>query len=53
MVTERVLHSNNNGELSRIIVAFISFNAAFSSFNSAVTGAVNLIATVAGKATVL
>jgi ATP-binding cassette subfamily B protein len=53
VVTERVLQSQSSGELSRIIVAFISFNAAFSSFNSAVTGAVNLIATVAGKATVL
>lgn len=53
VVAERVLHSQSSGELSRIIVAFISFNAAFSSFNSAVTGAVNLFATVAGKAAVL
>jgi ATP-binding cassette subfamily B protein len=53
VVAERVLHSQSNAELSRIIVAFISFNAAFSSFNGAVTGAVNLIATVAGKAAVL
>lgn len=53
VVTERILQSQSNAELSKIIVAFISFNAAFSSFNSAVTGAVNLIATVAGKAAVL
>jgi len=53
VVTERILHSQSSAELSRIIVAFISFNAAFSSFNGAVTGAVNLIATVAGKAAVL
>jgi ABC-type bacteriocin/lantibiotic exporter with double-glycine peptidase domain len=53
VVAVRILHSANSGEISRIIVAFVSFNAAFGSFNGAVTGAVNLIATVAGKAAVL
>jgi len=53
VVTNRMLHSQNSAELSQIVVAFISFNAAFSSFNGAVTGAVNLIATVAGQASVL
>jgi ABC-type bacteriocin/lantibiotic exporter with double-glycine peptidase domain len=53
VVAERILNSQSSAEMSRFIVAFISFNAAFSSFNSAVTGAVNLIATVAGKAAVL
>jgi ABC-type bacteriocin/lantibiotic exporter with double-glycine peptidase domain len=53
VVAERILNSQSSTELNRIIVAFISFNAAFSSFNGAVTGAVNLIATVAGKAAVL
>jgi ABC-type bacteriocin/lantibiotic exporter with double-glycine peptidase domain len=53
VVVARVLHRQSEAELSLIIVGFISFIAAFNSFNSAVTGAVNLIATVAGKATVL
>lgn len=53
VVTGRILHSQSIAERSLIIVSFISFTAAFNSFNSAVTGAVNLIATVAGKAAVL
>ena len=53
VVAYRMLHSPNSAELNQIMVAFISFNAAFSSFNGAVTGAVNLIATVAGRASVL
>lgn len=53
VVAFRMLNSQNSAELNQIMVAFISFNAAFSSFNGAVTGAVNLIATVAGQASVL
>jgi ATP-binding cassette subfamily B protein len=53
VVAERILNSQSSAELSQIIVAFMSFNAAFASFNSAVTGAVNLIATVGGRAAVL
>jgi ABC-type bacteriocin/lantibiotic exporter with double-glycine peptidase domain len=53
VVAYRMLHSHGGSEANQIMVAFIAFNAAFSSFNGAVTGAVNLIATVAGKAAVL
>ena len=53
VVAYRLLHSQNSGEFNQVVVSFISFNAAFSSFNGALTGAVNLIATVAGKAAVL
>ena len=53
VVVERILHSQSSAELSQTIVAFLSFNAAFTSFNGAVTGAVNLVATVGGKAAVL
>ena len=53
VVAFRLLHSQGSGELNQVIASFISFNAAFSSFNGALTGAVNLIATVAGKAAVL
>ena len=38
---------------TEMIVAFISFNAAFASFNNAVTNGVNLLATAAGRAAVL
>jgi len=53
VVAYRVLNSPNSFELNQTVVAFISFNAAFGSFNGAVTGAVNLIANVAGRAAVL
>ena len=53
VVTYRILNNTNDGEMNEIIVAFISFNAAFSSFNGSLTGAVNLIANVAGRAAVL
>lgn len=53
VVVERVFSSQNTIEQSQIIVGFISFMAAFGSFNSAVTGAVNLIAAVGGRAAVL
>lgn len=53
VVAYRVLNSPNSFELNQTVVAFISFNAAFVSFNGAVTGAVNLIANVAGRAAVL
>ena len=52
VVTYRILHSPGS-EINTVIVSFISFNAAFSSFNSSVSGAVNLIASLAGKASVL
>lgn len=53
VVSYRILQSQSSGEINGVIVSFISFNAAFSSFNGTMTGAVNLIATVAGKAAVL
>lgn len=53
IVTHRILNSPDSLQLTQIIVAFISFNAAFNSFNGSVTGAVNLIANVAGRAAVL
>ena len=53
VVAERILTSQSTLELNQTVVAFISFNAAFGSFNGAVTGAVNLIANVAGRAAVL
>ncbi len=53
LVANRMLQSHSSNEANQIMVAFIAFNAAFSSFNGAVTGSVNLIATVAGKAAVL
>ena len=49
----RLLNSPNSQELSQVVVAFISFNTAFISFNGALTGALNLIATTAGRASVL
>jgi ATP-binding cassette subfamily B protein len=53
LVAHRMLQSHSSSEANQIMVSFIAFNAAFSSFNGSVTGAVNLIATVAGKAAVL
>ncbi|QBE69406.1 ABC transporter multidrug efflux family [Synechococcus sp. WH 8101] len=53
VVAYRVLNSPTSFELNQTVVAFISFNAAFGSFNGSVTGAVNLIANVAGRAAVL
>lgn len=53
VVAFRILNTTNSMEVAKIIVSFIAFNAAFSSFNSSLTGALNLIATVAGKAAVL
>lgn len=53
VVAFRILNSPNTFELNQTVVAFISFNAAFGSFNGSVTGAVNLIANVAGRAAVL
>ncbi len=53
LVAYRILHSANTAEFNQIVITFISFNAAFSSFNGAITGAVNLLANVAGKAAVL
>lgn len=53
VVTYRLLNAQDGAQLNAVIVAFVSFNAAFSGFNSAVTGAVNLIASVAGRAAVL
>jgi ATP-binding cassette subfamily B protein len=53
VVAYRLLHSESSSEQNQIMISFISFNAAFFSFNGALTGAVNLIANVAGKAAVL
>ena len=53
VVTYQVLNSPSEINLNQTMVAFISFNAAFSGFNGAVTGAVNLLANVAGRAAVL
>jgi ABC-type bacteriocin/lantibiotic exporter with double-glycine peptidase domain len=53
VVAFRMLNSHSTAELDQTVVAFISFNAAFSSFNLTVTGAVNLVANVVGQAAVL
>jgi ATP-binding cassette subfamily B protein len=53
VVAYQLLHSPSNAAVDQVIISFISFYAAFSSFNGAVTRAVNLIATVAGKGAVL
>lgn len=53
VVVNRILQSHSSNEMNALIVTFISFNAAFGCFNGSVTAAVNLIATVAGKAVVL
>ena len=53
VVTYQVLNSPSEINLNQTMVAFISFNAAFSGFNGALTGAVNLLANVAGRAAVL
>jgi ABC-type bacteriocin/lantibiotic exporter with double-glycine peptidase domain len=53
VVAYRLLNSESALELNQIVVAFISFNAAFSSFNGTVTNAVNLIANTGGRAAVL
>ncbi|CAK6688441.1 ATP-binding cassette domain-containing protein [Synechococcus sp. CBW1107] len=53
VVAFRMLNSHSTPELDQTVVAFISFNAAFSSFNLSVTGAVNLVANTAGHAAVL
>ncbi len=53
VVAERIFKSQSNVEINSLVVAFISFNAAFSSFNGAVTQAVNLIANTGGRAVVL
>ncbi|MFL0769781.1 MAG: ATP-binding cassette domain-containing protein [Prochlorococcus sp.] len=53
VVAYRLLTSDSQVDINQTVVAFISFNAAFSSFNGSVTGAVNMIANVAGRAAVL
>ena len=53
VVTYQLLDSRSTAEATAIVVAFVSFNAAFSSFNSSITGMVNLVATTVGQATVL
>lgn len=49
----RLLGSTDGVETTSIIVAFISFNAAFSAFNTSISNATNLIANTFGKASVL
>ncbi len=53
VVAERIVNSQSPVEINALVVAFISFNAAFDSFNRAVTGAVNLIANTGGRVVVL
>ncbi|MBF13874.1 MAG: multidrug ABC transporter [Legionellales bacterium] len=53
VVTIRIFSSQDSIQINQLVVAFISFNAAFASFNGTLTGAVNLIASVAGRAAVL
>ncbi len=53
VVTYQILNSQSTIEVNQTVVAFISFNAAFSGFNGSVTGAVNLVANVGGRAAVL
>ena len=53
VVAFRLLNSESTLELNQIVVSFISFNAAFSSFNGSVTNAANLIGNIGGRAAVL
>jgi ATP-binding cassette subfamily B protein len=53
VVTYRIINSETSDGINQIIVAFVAFYAAFSSFNGALTGAVNLISDVAGRTAVL
>ena len=53
VVAYKILSSPEDFSPDQIVVSFISFNAAFSSFNGAVTNAVNMLANTAGRAAVL
>ena len=53
VVAYRILNSTSQIDLNQTVIAFISFNAAFTSFNGSVTGVVNLVSTTAGQAAVL
>ncbi len=54
LVTHRLLASaSNSAEFELILVSFISFNAAFTGFNSALSQAANLAADTFGRASVL
>ncbi len=53
VVIHRVINSQDAITISRIVVSFISFYAAFSGFNGSVSGAANLVANVFGRASVL
>ncbi len=49
----RILSSPGGLDVNQTVVDFISFNAAFVSFNGSITNAVNLLANTAGRAAVL
>ncbi len=53
IVAHKILASPETVNIDQTIVSFISFSAAFSSFNGAVTNAVNMLANTAGRAAVL
>ena len=53
VIVSRVIQGGSNLEINQLVVAFISFNAAFSSFNGSMTSLVNTVANVAGEVVVL
>ena len=54
LITHRLLASaSNSAEFELILVSFISFNAAFTGFNAALSQAANLAANTFGRASVL
>ena len=54
IIIRRVLSASGDSiQFTAILVSFISFNSAFTGFNSSLTQAANLIASTAGRASVL
>lgn len=54
LVTHKLLaNANNSAEFEVILVSFISFNAAFTGFNAALSQAANLASNTLGRASVL
>ena len=53
IVAYRILNAKTLLDINQTVIAFVSFTAAFNSFNSAITNAVNMIANTVGRASVL
>ena len=53
VIVARVIEVGSSLDINNLVVAFISFNAAFSSFNGSMTSLIDTIANVAGEVIVL